>query len=523
LRGAVTALLASVSLAAGAGTWQPLVQAPPVGEIVDPTTDPPTDLGPGGPVAPVLMTDGGVLVHVASAVGSDPRIFKLTPDINGSYLNGTWSQLASMPYVPYGGAQAVLADGRVLFEGGEYSGYELAFTLTNQGAIYDPVADRWQSVAPPAFFKDLYPPRAVFAPNPIGDSGSVVLPDGRFMLADKMSRQSAILDPSTLSWIQVGTGTKADWNDEEGLTLLPNGKVLTVDCYTNTLFLGTPYPAHPTHSELFDPQTGKWSSAGSTKVTLTDPYLHEMGPAVLRPDGTVFALGSSGTSAIYDSRLGTWEVGPMLPEVHNRQMTAQDAPAALLPNGHVFLAASAGHTQRGNYTNPPVAFLEFDGEGYTIEPTIPNASNDLAQSVNLLLLPTGQVLEVDGSLDVRIYTPDDTEYQAAWAPVIHAVSAQLKRGSSYEITGVRFNGMSQASMFGDEDQDATNYPLVRITNLQTKHVFYSHTHDHSSMAVASPLEVSTHFDVPAVQEPGPSKLEVVANGIASDPRFVTVN
>jgi hypothetical protein len=68
--------------------------------------------------------------------------------------------------------------------------------------------------------------------------------------------------------------------------------------------------------------------------------------------------------------------------------------------------------------------------------------------------------------------------------------------------------MSQASMYGDEGQDATNYPLVRITNLATNHVFYSRTHDHSSMAVASSALVSTHFDVPSTQETGPSKLEV---------------
>ena len=72
-------------------------------------------------------------------------------------------------------------------------------------------------------------------------------------------------------------------------------------------------------------------------------------------------------------------------------------------------------------------------------------------------------------------------------------------------------------MYGDEGQNATNYPLVRITNLTTNHVFYSRTHDHSSMAVASDQVVSTHFDVPKTQETGSSELEVVANGIASAP------
>jgi hypothetical protein len=42
------------------------------------------------------------------------------------------------------------------------------------------------------------------------------------------------------------------------------------------------------------------------------------------------------------------------------------------------------------------------------------------------------------------------------------------------------------------------------------------------MAVASDDVVSTHFDVPANQESGRSKLEVVANGIASEPLMVLV-
>jgi hypothetical protein len=34
--------------------------------------------------------------------------------------------------------------------------------------------------------------------------------------------------------------------------------------------------------------------------------------------------------------------------------------------------------------------------------------------------------------------------------------------------------------YGDDPQAAANYPLVRITNNRTGHVFYSRTHDHIS-------------------------------------------
>ena len=306
-----TALL-GVPFMATAGTWQPLTHQPPVPAIVDPATN--TVLGPGGAAYPLLLTDGSVIVQNNSGYFADGKIFKLTPDVNGSYVNGTWSQLASMPYIPGASAQAVLPDGRVIIEGGEFSGVYQNFTLTNQGAIYNPVTNTWTPVAPPAFFVDLYPPRAVFAPHPIGDAASVVLPDGTFMLHDKMSRQAALLNLKTMTWTETGTGSKSDLNDEEGLTLLPNGKVLTLDCYTDFAFGLIPlYPANPTNSELYDPATGTWVSAGSTVNTLTDPVLFETGPAVLRPDGTVFAVGSQGFTSIYNSFTGQWSAGPRLP------------------------------------------------------------------------------------------------------------------------------------------------------------------------------------------------------------------
>ena len=72
-------------------------------------------------------------------------------------------------------------------------------------------------------------------------------------------------------------------------------------------------------------------------------------------------------------------------------------------------------------------------------------------------------------------------------------------------------------------QQATNYPLVRITNRASGHVVYARTHDHSYMGVAPGAWSSTSFDVPASAEIGDSDLEVVANGIASAPMHVHVD
>src|SRR5437016_4940147 len=92
---------------------------------------------PNGAGIGFLLTDGTVLYQGNGLTDW----YKLTPDSSGSYLNGTWAKVASLPagYVPDAFASAVLADGRVVIVGGEYNNG--AFALTNQGAIYDPAAN----------------------------------------------------------------------------------------------------------------------------------------------------------------------------------------------------------------------------------------------------------------------------------------------------------------------------------------------------------------------------------------------
>src|SRR5882724_3510408 len=72
---------------------------------------------PNGAYLPFLLTDVTVMFQ-----GNNSATWsKLTPDNFGSYLNGTWSQLDSLPsgYSPDDFASSVLADGRVVIVGGE--------------------------------------------------------------------------------------------------------------------------------------------------------------------------------------------------------------------------------------------------------------------------------------------------------------------------------------------------------------------------------------------------------------------
>jgi hypothetical protein len=134
-------------------------------------------------------------------------------------------------------------------------------------------------------------------------------------------------------------------------------------------------------------------------------------------------------------------------------------------------------------------------------------------------LPSGEVL-VAGS---ALYKSTGT-YDPSWAPTVTSSPSSVTRGQTYQIAGTQFNGLSQGAAFGDEFDTHTNYPLVRITNTATGHVFYCRTHDHSSMGVATgATTVTTNFDVPSGMETGAGQLVVVANGIPSPAVAVTVN
>src|ERR1043166_7451096 len=106
--------------------------------------------GPTGPESMDLMTDGTVLMHSWCSV----TWWRLTPDKKGNYVNGKWTQAASLSnYRPFFMSSQVLPDGRLIINGGEDDASpegECAPSWTNKGALYDNLSDKWVSVSPPA-------------------------------------------------------------------------------------------------------------------------------------------------------------------------------------------------------------------------------------------------------------------------------------------------------------------------------------------------------------------------------------
>ncbi|HSZ28386.1 MAG TPA: kelch repeat-containing protein [Pseudonocardiaceae bacterium] len=439
----------------------------------------------------LLLTDGSVIVQELES----GNWWRLTPNAKGNYADGTWRQIASMPagYAPTYYASAVLPDGRVIVEGGEYNAGDEA--ETTQGAIYDPVANTWTSVSPPGG-SDW---------SSIGDAPSTVLADGTFMLGACCSASDALLNENTLTWTATGSG-KADDNSEEGWSLLPDGDVLTVD--TNNF-------TSPESTEIYSPATGDWTSAGNTPVQLVNTRAEEIGPQLLQPNGEVFAAGATGDNAIYNTSTGTWSTGPRFPVIGGQQFDMADGPSAVLPDGDLLLDASSG------VYRDPSHFFVWNGTKLTRVADPPDANLQPSFTGRMLVLPSGRILFNDlGSLE--LYNGGGTPLASA-APQITTVPATLTAGSAYTVSGIQLNGVTQGSAYGDDYQSATNYPLVRITNNATGDESYARTSGMTSMSVAPGAQSSANFTLPAGIGTGPSTLEVIANGIASAPVSVTVD
>lgn len=471
--------IATVVLVLGAGiassqTWAPLNHQPGVN------------------VGPMLqLRDGRILFHEEQA-GNARNWWILTPDSTGSYLNGTWSSGGQLPenYAPFYFSTQVLLDGkRVIAEGGEYNFGSAVWTNLGAVGTVSGSTFTWAANGPPSGWGN------------IGDAQSIILANGSYMQANCCTRQQAL---GPFSWVPTGTG-KADVNDEEGWTLLPNGKVLTVDAYV----FSTNDCGGNTASELYNPTTGQWSCGPNTPTQMWDSSGHELGPAILMYNGKVLQFGAIPATAIYDPVANSWTAGP----TPAGGLDAADAPAALEPNGKVLVMLSPGEFGSG------CQMVEYNPSTNTLSNTAnpANCPSDSSFVGHLMVLPTGQIMFTDFSGRVEIYTPVAGFASGVRKPLIVTAHTNHPMLSTNNVLGgLYFNGLTQNNGYGDDYQGDTDYPLVRLTSYSTGQVYYGITHDESTHSI-DPTSgmMSTMFDRPAGLPTGNYKTEVVANGIAS--------
>ena len=464
-----------------AGTWTTLANPPP--NTVETT---------------FLLTDGTVL---AQGVNTN-KWYKLTPDANGSYANGTWATMADSATAPLYYASGILRDGRLIIAGGEYNNG--GFAMLNTVEIYNPVTNTWTNApSPPGWVR-------------IGDAPGCVLPDGRFMVGQVLTAQTAIYDPTTNAW--TAAANKLSTVGEESWSLLFDESIHAVDC------------SDPPNAEKYIIPANTWVPAGSTPHILVDS-ISEIGASVLLPNGRVFVIGATGFTAIYTvppiaNQPGTWVDGPTIPQVNpGEALGPVDAPACLLPNGRVLF--SAGPITTPASFQSPTYFFEYDPESNSIS-AVPQPSpiNTVKEPYwgRMLMLPTGQVLYTYATTTVDLYTPDGT-FDPVWRPTITPCPTTVRTGRfGNTLFGRQINGLSQCVYYGNDATQATNYPIVRLESTTDSRVVYCRTFNFSTMGLNTGTVVhSCRFIVPAGTPLGAYRLRVIANGIPSRACRVTLS
>lgn len=462
----------------------------------------------------LLLTDGTVICSNTSGPGYGTGWDKLTPDASGSYVNGTWTSITSMNYDRFAFSSQVLPSGKVYVAGGEYG------TGGSYGEIYDPVANTWTTCGNIPANWNIYD-----APSELLYDGNIL--EGPEIGANQGQPCNSILQLNTTTLNYINENAEPENHDEASWLKLPDSTVLTI---------GMPYPNNPAQDSScrYVPQTNTWLVDAMAPNNIYDQWGFESGNAFLLPNGNAIFFGATQYNDIYTpsgnpATKGSWASAANFPKISGNYVTQPDAPGAMLVNGHILLAVSPIPTARNEFSTPTY-FLEYDYTTNTftqVTATIPTIGSDelsgsISQNNSLLALPDGTVLmgcsAISNPNQYFIYTPGSAAIPQG-KPTINSVSST--NCIDYTITGKLFNGISEGNGYGDDAQNSTNYPLVRLSN--GTNVYYAKTTNWNRIGavMTDSLEDTAYFTLPTMPN-GTYSVVVVANGFASNPTLLTL-
>lgn len=408
------------------------------------------------------------------------------------------------------------------------------------------------------------------------DMTSALLDDGRVLMAPvcpKSCGDTLIFDPTAFDSTKVGSGwsfagtlanttnnsagaaTQYSCSEQEtSWVKLQDGSILTADPPSN--------PGVNQTSERFAPGTSQWVADQNLNFSLFNTEYGwspdgEEGPAFLLPSGEAVFVGASGILGTYtpaaNGMPSSWRQDQLLlggPATAGAVLGAADKPGVMMANGKILLAlnflstpASSGYD--GNAFPAPVFFYEYDpsqpfnnaftevpGPGLAWNPWSDCSGGSDNVYFNLMLpLPDGTVL-MPSNCPLTNQRSTVFVYTSGGPPLFQGqpvIDTGLLRGvaaganvtqlspNRFSITGTGFTGISEGASYGDDAQMASNYPLIRLTDV-TGRVTYARSHDWKSSGVIENAPGGyAEFDVPWLLPLGDYFLSVVVNGNASGP------
>ena len=443
-----------------------------------------------------------------------PVWYQVTPDATGSYVNGTWTQLASMNVSRLFFGSDVLPSGNVFVVGGLYASDQAASTsaeIYNPGIEFSVDAGRQRSRCAGGQSTHRSPgkrQRDGEHLGPISGWGARRRNRNRYNPAigqNKLEpgRQRNLHRPGQMPILGVK---------------LPNGELLTYDGLTSS---------QDNQGLQVNFSRSVVDALAQSQVMAPCPFLRMpmritgSDRSCCFPTDESSSAGKQRPSLRFTTREpACGRKAPTMPSVLvngvSTQLTMNASPGAVMPNGDLLLALAPA--VNGNSYAGPTFLYDFNPATGVYTNVTPPASSGFDTSNhsfvdNMLVLPTGQVLVTNFEGTPFIYTPQGTP-NSAWKPSI--ISFTNNGNGSYTLSGTQLNGRDEGASDGGDGQMAENYPLVRVTDTLTGAVYYATTSNWSSTGVATGSATETVSVVlPTALGNDPYSLVVIADGIAS--------
>ena len=304
-------------------------------DLFDPATTTWTPVAPMNVVrsshTATLLADGRVLVVGGSTVSSSAS----TGYVNNASAEiydpaaDTWTATPTMSAARSHHTATLLPDGKVLVVGGE----NVLYLVEATAEVYDPVANTWTTtrgapVSPRSQHSaTLLPSGLVLVAGGFDIVNGVLTPLAGAELYDPVLHTTSTTDGNGVTTTTVtggldfiATAPMASPHYGQSATRLADGRVVVVGGNT-------------TQTELYDPTSAAWTTAGATAAT------HTSHGAVVMPDGRLLVAGGTQfaqpTAELFDPATSTWTAAAQM-------LVIRANPAAVrMPDGSAMVCGGA--------------------------------------------------------------------------------------------------------------------------------------------------------------------------------------
>jgi hypothetical protein len=347
---------------------------------------------------------------------------------------------------------------------------------------------------------------------------------GKLVMCGGFAGEIFELDPATMlvsSRVKTPAGASTDpvWTNfkvatlssahagQTGAQIVTSGSMTLT--WTNATTVRPTYVCLPTTNNRYifiSGTTTTWTGSISAGQSVTFNNLSLGSPIV---GGTTQYKGDPNSVIVTSAPANIFAMG----------FASGEGPAAILPSGKFCYVAGT------RYISDVAGFgYVFMWDGTTSSPvktTLPGGALLYPTTTQMVVLPSGELFVTSQGGGVFLYQDTGATVDSTQKPVVDNIPTTFGQGGTYRVIGKQLTGLHVGSIFGDESPNQSNHTLVRLTKSDGT-VYFAPTKNWSYRGIQPNRSSSVEFTITTSIPVGVYDLNVIANGVASDPVSVTV-